>query len=139
MSKVHQTVVPMLAYEDGPAAMDWLITAFGFTERTRWLDDEGKLSHGELLASGAVIMLSSAPAHYQSPKSLEAHYEPAKKWFDVPWILNGVLVYVPDLEAHFGRAVQAGATILSPIEDGPPGKRYRAADLEGQRWFFFQE
>ena len=26
-------VVPMLTYADGPAAMDWLAGAFGFTER----------------------------------------------------------------------------------------------------------
>ena len=28
--------------------------------------------------------------------------------------------------------------ILSDIEDGPPGRRYRAEDPEGQRWFFIQ-
>jgi hypothetical protein len=26
---------------------------------------------------------------------------------------------------------------LSEIEEGPPGRRYRAEDLEGHRWFFF--
>jgi uncharacterized glyoxalase superfamily protein PhnB len=134
----YPTVIPMLAYEDGPAAMDWLINAFGFEENTRLLAKDGKLSHGELLAGDAMIMLSSAPEGYQSPKTLQEVYEPAKKWFDVPWILNGVLVYVPDLETHFTRATKAGATILSEIEDTPPGKRYRVADLEGQRWFFFE-
>ena len=43
-----QTVVPMLAYADGVAAMDWLQEAFGFEEVTRWVDDDGVLSHGEL-------------------------------------------------------------------------------------------
>lgn len=43
----------MLAYENGPAAMDWLIDAFGFTEKARWLEPDGRLSHGELsMASG---------------------------------------------------------------------------------------
>jgi uncharacterized glyoxalase superfamily protein PhnB len=135
----YQTVIPMLAYENGPAAMDWLITAFGFEEKTRWIGNDGKLSHGELLTGDTVIMLSSAPDDYQSPKTLQEVYEPAKRWFDVPWILNGVLVYVPDLEAHFKQAVKAGATILSEIEDTPSGKRYRVADLEGQRWFFFEK
>jgi hypothetical protein len=36
------------------------------------------------------------------------------------------------------RAKTAGATILSVIEEGPPGRRYRAEDLEGHRWFFFE-
>ena len=30
-----QQIVPMLAYEDGPAALDWLTKAFGFREVTR--------------------------------------------------------------------------------------------------------
>ena len=41
-------VVPMLTYTDGPAAMDWLARPFGFEERTRWLDDDGRVAHGEL-------------------------------------------------------------------------------------------
>ena len=45
-----QDVVPMLTYEDGPAAMDWLAVAFGFQEITRMLNADGSLSHGEMLA-----------------------------------------------------------------------------------------
>jgi uncharacterized glyoxalase superfamily protein PhnB len=47
-------------------------------------------------------------------------------------------VYVDDIDAHFARAQAAGATMLSPIEDGFPGRRYRAEDLEGHRWMFMQ-
>lgn len=139
MSDRFQTVIPMLAYEDGLSALDWLINAFGFVEYTRWVDGNGRLSHGELLAGDAVIMLAAPTPDYQSPKTLAAHYEPARRWQQAPWILSGVLVYVDDLDAHFAQAQAAGAQILSPIEDGPPGRRYRAADLEGQRWFFFQK
>lgn len=105
MSGHTQAVVPMLAYKDGPAAMDWLVRAFGFAEKTRWLAEDGKLSHGELLAGDALIMLASAPAHYESPRTLQARYEPARRW--LPWVLNGVLVHVPDLEVHFERATRA--------------------------------
>lgn len=64
--------------------------------------------------------------------------ERARKWSAVPWIIDGVLVYVADLDAHYERAKAGGARILSEIEDGPPGRRYRAEDLEGHRWFLFQ-
>jgi PhnB protein len=37
---------PMIAYEDGPAAMDWLVRAFGFLEKLRMMH-EGRLAHGE--------------------------------------------------------------------------------------------
>ncbi len=56
----------------------------------------------------------------------------------VPWIIDGVLVYVDELDSHFARAKAAGATILSEIESGPPCRRYRAEDLKGHRWYFFQ-
>jgi len=46
---------------------------------------------------------------------------------------------VDDLDLHFNRARAAGAMILSEIEEGPPGRRYRAEDLEGHRWFFFEK
>jgi uncharacterized glyoxalase superfamily protein PhnB len=49
-----------------------------------------------------------------------------------------VLVYVGDVDAHFARAKQHGATILSGVETSQNGKRYRAEDLEGHRWMFIQ-
>jgi uncharacterized glyoxalase superfamily protein PhnB len=56
----------------------------------------------------------------------------------VPWVVDGVLVLVRNLDRHFARAKAAGATILSAIEEGPPGRRYRVEDLEGHRWFFME-
>jgi hypothetical protein len=46
---------------------------------------------------------------------------------------------VDNLERHLARAKAAGAMILSDIESGPPGRRYRAEDFEGHRWFFFEK
>ena len=128
----------MLAYEDGPAALDWLCKAFGFKEQTRMLGLGGRLAHGEVLAGDGLIMLASPTVDYQSPKHHRETCEQARRWQSVPWIVDGVLVYVDDLDSHFERARAAGARILSNIEEGPPGRRYRAEDLEGHRWFFFQ-
>jgi uncharacterized glyoxalase superfamily protein PhnB len=58
MSTGNQTVVPMISYEDGIAALDWLIKAFGFRERIRICDPTGRLMHGELEVSGGLIMLA---------------------------------------------------------------------------------
>ena len=33
MASQYPSVVPMIAYEDGPAAIEWLAKAFGFRER----------------------------------------------------------------------------------------------------------
>lgn len=134
----YPTVIPMIAYEDGVAALEWLTEAFGFRERARQVGPDGRLSHGEMEAGDGVIMLATPTPDYQGPKRHRLTCAQARKWSAVPWIIDGVLVHVEDLDAHYARAKAAGATILSEIEEGPPGRRYRAEDLEGHRWFFFQ-
>jgi uncharacterized glyoxalase superfamily protein PhnB len=132
-------VVPMISYEDGIAALEWLHRAFGFHEITRLTAPNGRLSHGEMVAGDGLIMMASPTPDYQSPKRHREVCEQARKWSTVPWIIDGVLVYVDNLDDHFARAKAAGATLLSEIESGPPGRRYRAEDLEGHRWFFFEK
>ena len=139
MSTNDPTVIPMVTYEDGVAALEWLAKAFGFRETARICDPStGRLMHGELEVSGGLIMLASPTPDYESPRRHREVCERARKWSSVPWIIDGVLVQVDDLDAHFERAKMSGATILSEIEDGPPGRRYRAEDHEGHRWFFME-
>jgi uncharacterized glyoxalase superfamily protein PhnB len=138
MTDEYPAVIPMLAYEDGATAMDWLARAFGFRERARMLGENGRLSHGEMEAGKGMIMLATPSPHYHGPKHHREESEAARKWSEVPYIIDGVLVYVDDVAAHFERASAAGATILSPVEDSREGKRYRAEDLEGHRWMFME-
>jgi PhnB protein len=58
------------------------------------------------------------------------------RWYEVPWVIDGVLVAVEDVEEHVRRARAAGAVILTEPEDTPYGRMYRAEDLEGHRWMF---
>jgi uncharacterized glyoxalase superfamily protein PhnB len=131
-------VIPMIAYEDGAAAMDWLARAFGFRERTRIIGKDGRLSHGELETDEGVIMLASPTPDYESPRRHRETCEQAKKWSAVSFVIDGVLVYVRDVAAHYERAKRAGARILSEVESDEYGRRYRAEDLEGHRWMFMQ-
>ena len=133
------SVVPMLSYEDGIAALEWLRKAFGFRETARLTMPDGRLAHGEMKAGDGLIMLASPTPDYHSPKHHREVCEQARKWSQVPWIIDGVVVFVGNLDRHFKRAKAAGAVILSEIEEGPPGQRYRAEDLEGHRWFFFDK
>jgi uncharacterized glyoxalase superfamily protein PhnB len=134
----HPAVIPMIAYENGPAAMEWLARAFGFRERARMVTPEGRLSHGEMEAGEGLIMMATPSPHYQGPRRHRETCAAAARWSEVPYIIDGVLVYVDDVNAHFARAESSGATILSPVEQGDGGKRYRAEDLEGHRWMFVQ-
>jgi len=83
-------------------------------------------------------MLASPGPDYEGPKRHRESCERARKWSSGAGIVDGVLVHVDDLDVHFERAKASGATILSEIEEGPPGRRYRAEDIEGHRWFFFE-
>ncbi len=126
----------MPPYEDGLAALDWLARAFGFRERARMVGKDGRLAHGEMEAGGGLIMLATPSPDYQGPRRHRAVCETARRWSSVPWVIDGVLVYVTDIDEHYARARREGATMLSELEDGPPARRYRAEDLEGHRWMF---
>ena len=134
----YPAVIPMIAYENGPAAMDWLARAFGFREKARMTAADGRLSHGEMEAGEGLVMLATPSLHYQGPKRHRDECDQARRWSEVPYIIDGVLVYVENVDTHFQRARDAGATILSEIETGGPGKRYRAEDIEGHRWMFME-
>ena len=134
----YPAVIPMIAYEDGPKAMDWLATAFGFKERMRMVTPEGRLSHGEMEAGDGLIMLATPSPDYESPKKHREGCEQAHKWSSVPYIIDGVLVYVADVPAHYERAQKAGARILSEVDLDENAKRYRVEDLEGHRWMFME-
>jgi uncharacterized glyoxalase superfamily protein PhnB len=83
--------------------------------------------------------MSSPTDDYQSPRHHREVCKFAAKWNEVPYVIDGVLVVVENVEEHFHHAKANGAIILSEIETGGPGARYRAEDLEGHRWMFIQE
>src|SRR5262245_51316637 len=114
-----QRIVPMIAYEDAAAAIEWLTEAFGFRERVdqRFTDEQGTVTHAELeLEDGAIVMLGTPNAEYQGPRRHRETCEAARRWQDNPWVIDGLLVHVDDVDAHRARAVAAGAAVIRPLE-----------------------
>jgi uncharacterized glyoxalase superfamily protein PhnB len=133
------TVIPMLSYEDAGAAADWLVNAFGFRERSRLTEEDGTVSHVELELGSGVVMLGSPPGYVALRRHRE-HCEVARQTYRSPYVVDGTLVHVDDVDAHAEQARRAGATLLSEPEDQPYGARvYRVEDLEGHRWMFGQQ
>ena len=135
------TIVPMLSYEDVARAIDWLTRAFGFREieNERYTEPGGKVSHAEMRLGGGAIMLGSPSPHYEGPRRHAESCEAARRWREPGYVVDGVHVLVEDVDAHFRRAKEAGATILSEPEDQPYQERvYRVEDLDGHRWMFGQ-
>jgi uncharacterized glyoxalase superfamily protein PhnB len=91
---------------------------------------EGVLVHAMVEFGDGVIGIGEQGGHGAiSPKSggIESQY---------------ISVYVDDVDAHYQRAVAAGARIANGLRDyfwGVEGHRtYEALDFEGHRWRFHQ-
>jgi uncharacterized glyoxalase superfamily protein PhnB len=138
-TETYPPVVPMIAYEDGARALQWLADAFGFHERTRMTGPDGRLTHGEMeTEDGGIIMLATPTPDYHGPERHRQECAIAAKWSETPYIVDGILVYVADVDEHSTRARARGAHILSEVESDDHGKRYRAEDCEGHRWMFME-
>lgn len=119
-------VVPVLFYRDAPAMIDWLERAFGFARRLVVPGDGGTVRHSELTLGASVIMVSSSRPDQEWKSASELGASSA-----------GVCVYVADPDAHYARAVAAGAQVLFPLKDSDYGSRdYTARDPEGTSWTF---
>ena len=133
--KPRHTIVPQIPYLDVSAALVFLERAFGFREiRTaRLVTADGAIDHAMLEFGAGVIGIGPQGHHGTiSPKSggIESQH---------------ISVYVDDVEAHFQRAVAAGARIATGLRDYAWGDRpyeahrtYEALDPEGHRWRFHQ-
>ena len=138
-AEVTQRAVPMLSYEDVGAAVDWLTEAFGFREYgQRYTAPDGTVTHAELELDGAFVMLGWPGPDYQSPARHVEVCEHARRWSAVPYVVDGVLVYVDNVDRHYEQARAAGAVILREPKDETYGRLYNAADREGHRWMFMQ-
>ena len=119
------TLFPYLSYRDASAALDWLAETFGFAKTVDFRDGEGNVIHAEMSFGNGAIMLGTATVE-----------QPAESHRNVP-AEHGIYLYVADVDAHYQRALAAGAHIVFPPEDTEWGtRRYRALDPEGYEWSF---
>lgn len=135
-----QNIIPMLSYENGISSLEWLKKAFGFEENMEMrFVEEGVLTHSELKAGESTIMIATPSLDYESINKQRKRDKQMDKWLSVPWVVNGLLVYVENVDEHFKKAKENNAEILSEIEEDFPGKRYRCADIEGHSWMFMEK
>src|SRR5262245_518280 len=114
---------PVFRYANAPAAIDWLVRAFGFTVRSDHRTPDGAVAHADLLFGANSICLSSASA--SAP--------------DGPWtqVRQGLYVCVSDPDAVHDRAVVAGAAIVCPLTDQDYGSRdFTLRDPGSHLWAF---
>jgi PhnB protein len=117
-------VYPYLRVHDAVAAIQFYENAFGARELFRLQEPSGRIGHAEMKIGPATIMLSDEyPQHGISG----------------PRTLNGTTfslhLHVDDVDAAFARAVEAGATIVRPLQNQFYGERSGTVrDPFGHEW-----
>ncbi len=121
----YPRVIPYLSVDGASAAIDFYTTVFGATERMRMDAPDNKVGHAELEFGDSLIMLADTfpDMGNQSPAAIGG--TPVT-----------VMVYVEDVDAVFGRAIDAGATVERELEDQFYGDRGgQFVDPFGHKWF----
>lgn len=118
------TVTPHLVCNGAAEAIEFYKKAFGAEEMMRLAGTDGKLMHGAIRIGDSMIMLADEYAECNSlgPKALKGS----------PVVLH---LQVEDVDSSFARAVEAGATVVMPLEDMFWGDRYgQVEDPFGHCW-----
>ncbi len=124
--KGYHTVTPYLTVRDAAQAIDFYKRVFTAKELTRMPGPDGKnIVHAELRIGDSVVMLSDEL--------------PGMSTCRAPTSLGGTTVslflYVPNVDATFKRAVDAGCKVLRPLADMFWGDRYgQLEDPFGNQW-----
>ena len=125
--EVQPAVLPHLVVDDAAAAIDFYVKAFGAVEQGRVPGPDGKLIHASLAINGSSVMLNDDFPEMSDGKSM------------TPKALGGTPVTihltVTDVDAKFQKALDAGATVVHPLEDAFWGDRYGVVrDPFGHQW-----
>src|SRR5260370_3026636 len=111
-------IAPYFLVNGAPQFIDFLVSAFEGAERIRVPRPDGSIMHAEVAIGNSVIEMGDANEQYPQ-RSMTTH------------------LYVPDADATYARALQAGATpIYAPTDDHPSGDRCgEAQDPFGNTWY----
>ena len=125
--EVQPAVLPHLVVDDAAAAIDFYVKAFGAVEHGRVPGPDGKLIHASLGINGASVMLNDDFPEMSGGKSM------------TPKALGGspvtIHLVVTDVDKQFQQAIDAGGTVVMPVEDQFWGDRYgQIRDPFGHAW-----
>ena len=111
-------IAPYFLVKGAPQFIDFLVSAFEGTERIRVPRPDGSIMHAEVAIGNSVIELGDANEQYPS-RPMTTH------------------LYVPDADATYARALEAGATpVYAPTDEHPSGDLWgEAKDPFGNTWY----
>jgi PhnB protein len=120
----YHSVTPYLALRGAKAALDFYARAFG-AETVLKLDmPDGSIAHAEIRIGDSILMMSDENADWGN------HSPPTLGGSPV-----SLMIYVPDVDSAFARALAAGAQRVRPVEDQFYGDRSGTLkDPFGYQW-----
>lgn len=124
MSK-NWSLAPYLRTENAADAIAWYIRALGATETARYEMPDGTIGHAELDVHGNRLCLADT--------NRAGQFTRPQDYGQVPILLYAA---VPDVDAAFARAVEAGAQAERPPTDQSYGERSAGfIDPYGHVWY----
>jgi len=120
----YHSVTPYLALRDARAAIEFYQRALGAETVLQLEMPDGTVAHAEIRIGDSVLMLAEENAAWGNRSPLALGGSPVS-----------LLIYVPDVDAAFARALAAGATRVRPVEDQFYGDRSGTlSDPFGYQW-----
>ena len=116
----YNSVSVYLIVEGGAQrVIDFLKKAFDATELRRYDKPDGSIMHVEVRIDDTVVMMADGGPH----------------WPGFPAMLH---IYVPDVDATYRRALEAGGVSVQEPQrkEGDPDRRAGVKDPCGNSWFF---
>ena len=120
----YHTLTPYLSLDDAAGAIEFYKQAFGAKEQMRMDAPGGKIGHAQLQIGDSLVMLSDAfpGSSVRPPRELGATNA-------------SIFMYVEDVDAVVKKAVDAGATVTTEVEDQFWGDRFgTVTDPFGHVW-----
>ena len=118
------TLSSYITVKGASEAIEFYKKAFNATEKGRLLMPDGSIGHAELEIEGSLLMLADENPEWgnKSPQTIGGN----------PMTFG---LYVKDADAAFQKAVDAGATVVMPVEDMFYGDRVgQVMDPFGYKW-----
>jgi len=113
----YTSVAPYLIVDGASRTIDFLVQVFAAEQLRHFADSSGKIMHAEVRIDDTVLMLADS----------------AEGW---PSLASNVHIYVPDVDATYRRALEAGAvSVQAPIQKDDPDKRGGVKDAGGTTWW----
>jgi uncharacterized glyoxalase superfamily protein PhnB len=113
----YPSVSAYVMVDGAQRVIDFLKKTFDATELRRYDSPDGTIMHAEVRIDDTVVMLSDGGGQFPA--------------FPI-WLH----VYVPDVDATYRRALEAGGvSVQEPVQKGDPDRRGGVKDPSGNTWW----